>query len=407
MGHSKSSAKAVVSLASSGTPTGSRQGSLRARLYSAPSRQHWPPSLSPPPALFAVAFVAVGPAGATAADPNPVTTGTVHVERRRDRHGHVGWKIWVGQDCAGRYGTGWAVDWWGISTSATPSPNFNLTDASEVVYPGTSTTTGTVSPFGVSIGNLSGGRFFHVGQYYAGETVNSSTTCTDELVGGKASSTAPWSATATYPSFADIPAQMCVNMYDEHGKEGQQSGSATDFSPSQNGDNSIQTNDFDPSGGTFCLNSTTTATQLEFVVDHPGLGRVRDRRRIGDRELVCWFAREAASISTSADRPSVTLCALRPPTPVERPRCPPLPTPASCPLAPRRPLHAGSGRHLLRRGCLPPDRELQITESLRDNVACAGIKPIPKSASRLPRPLLGLGHHGRRVGRPRCEREHL
>jgi hypothetical protein len=38
-------------------------------------------------------------------------------------------------------------------------------------------------------------------------------------------------------------------MYDEHGSEGKISNNATDFSPSKNGDNSIQTNQFKPSGG--------------------------------------------------------------------------------------------------------------------------------------------------------------
>ncbi len=217
--------------------------------------------------VIAVGVAGVGPAGANAANPDPVTTGTFTLNGDGTVTASLnGTWTWVGQDCSGRYGTGWAVDWWGISTSATPSPNFNLTNATVVNPPGT-TTTGTVSPFGTAIGsgpggNLSGNRYFHVGQYYSGETVNSSTTCTDFTSGGKASSTAPWSASATYPSFADIPPQLCVNMYDEHGKEGQISNDAKDFSPSLNDDNSIKTNDFDPSGGTFCLNSTTTTTQV-------------------------------------------------------------------------------------------------------------------------------------------------
>ncbi len=263
MRQSKPSRSRAISFASSDAPARGRRGALGARLRGA-VKATLATVVIAASGLFAIAFVAVGPAGANAADPNPVTTGTFTLNADGTVTATLGgtW-TWVGQDCAGRYGTGWAVDWWGISTSTTPSPNFNLTNASEVVYPpGTSTTTGTVSPFGVSIGNLSGGRVFHVGQYYSGQTINSPTTCSDIVIGGKASSTAPWSATATYPSFADVPAQMCVNMYDEHGSEGTQSGSAKDFSPSLNDDNSIKTNDFDPSGGTFCLNSTTTTTQL-------------------------------------------------------------------------------------------------------------------------------------------------
>lgn len=156
---------------------------------------------------------------------------------------------WAGQKCAGRWGEGWAVDWFGISTSSTPSPSFAVTNATEVVFPpGTSTTTGTVTPVGAI--PIKGGTFFHVGQYYAGEIINSPSTCIDTSTG----STGSWSASATYPSASDIPAQLCVNMYDEHGSEGKQSTNATDFSPSKDGDNSIQTNAFVPSGGS-CVSS--------------------------------------------------------------------------------------------------------------------------------------------------------
>ena len=139
---------------------------------------------------------------------------------------------WPGQDCAGRYGTGWAVDWWGISTSATPTNNFTFTDASIVDPPGT-TTTGSVTSTGTAdqaAHPLSGGRFFHVGEFYAGETANSVSTCTDTT--SPSGSTASWTATATYPSAADVPPAVCVNMYDEHGSEGNISaGNAKDFGP--------------------------------------------------------------------------------------------------------------------------------------------------------------------------------
>jgi hypothetical protein len=157
---------------------------------------------------------------------------------------------WPGQNCAGRYGEGWAVDWWGISTSPTPSPSFSLTNASIVNPPGT-TTTGTISPFGaIQINGTNGApnTFFHVPQYYAGETVNSPSTCTDTGSGPTAASSGSWSATATYPSQADLPAQLCVNMYDEHGSEGHLGGN-NDYSPSKDNDNSIQTNHFNPSVG--------------------------------------------------------------------------------------------------------------------------------------------------------------
>ena len=60
------------------------------------------------------------------------------------------------------------------------------------------------------------GQYFHVGSLYADESVNSASTCTDV---GK-NSEGSWSAEATYPSRADIPPAVCVNMYDEHGTGG-------------------------------------------------------------------------------------------------------------------------------------------------------------------------------------------
>ncbi len=207
-------------------------------------------------------------AGANAANPTATTSaaetvnsdGTVTVDMS-------GSWTWAGQNCAGRYGTGWAVDWWGISTSATPTNNFTLTDASIVTPPGT-TTTGSITATGVAFQNahpLTGGQFFHVSADYNGETVNSSSTCTDSGGGSSAS----WSAVATYPNQADIPPAICVNMYDEHGSEGNISNNAKDFDPITNDDNSINTNAFDPTTGDgFCSTPhvvnpapTTTATK--------------------------------------------------------------------------------------------------------------------------------------------------
>ena len=117
---------------------------------------------------------------------------------------------WASQStCTGRYGEGWAVDWWGISTSNPPSPNFSLSNATEVTSPGT-TTTGPVSATG-SIG-LPGSKFFHVGDNLAGEVVNATSGCT---VTAGVSPACGWRS-ATYPSAADVPAQLCVNMYDLH-----------------------------------------------------------------------------------------------------------------------------------------------------------------------------------------------
>ncbi len=74
--------------------------------------------------------------------------------------------------------------------------------------------------------------------------------------------------TATYPNVPDIPLAICVNMYDEHGKEGHRA--AVPRTSTRGGhDNSINTNEFDPTTGDgFCTtpqiatpSATTTTTK--------------------------------------------------------------------------------------------------------------------------------------------------
>ena len=202
--------------------------------------------------VVGVQLAAIAPALANAANPDPNTSATAQV----NADGSVtvsltGTWSWPGQNCAGRYGEGWAVDWWGISSSATPASNFSLTNATIVTSP-TTTSTGTITSAG-SIQLHNSSNFFHVSSDYNGQTINSASTCTDTTIGGQAGSTGSWSAMATYPSQSDLPPQICVNMYDEHGNEGQPSNSANDYRAVKNGDNSIQTNQFDPTAGAgFC-----------------------------------------------------------------------------------------------------------------------------------------------------------
>ena len=69
-------------------------------------------------AATAVQLAGLAPALANAANPAPDITST----ETQNNNGSVtlqlsGTWVWPGQNCAGRYGTGWAVDWWGISGS--------------------------------------------------------------------------------------------------------------------------------------------------------------------------------------------------------------------------------------------------------------------------------------------------
>jgi hypothetical protein len=211
-------------------------------------------------AVFAVQLAGIAPALANAANPNPDTTATAHVNSNGTVSVTVkGTWSWPGQSCEGRYGEGWAVDWWGISSSPLPTNNFTLTNATEVTS-FTTTTTGSITsvgsiPIGGKPGPGGGGAssYFHVAQYYAGQDINSSSTCTDTSTGGtgpnSTGSTGSWSASATYPSKSDMPPQICSIMYDEHGQEGKPSGNANDLSPVNDHDNSIQTNAFNPTQG--------------------------------------------------------------------------------------------------------------------------------------------------------------
>ncbi len=192
---------------------------------------------------MALSLSGVGAAWADTATPVPTTiTGSVVVNADGTASVTVtGTWTWDGQTCAGQYGEAWSVDWWGVSTSPTPDHSFSLSDASAVTSPGVTTIGNTVSPAGsLALSGDSSKQYFHVGAYYAGEDVNSQPGACQNAGG---SSTGTFKATATYPSVSDIPAEISVNLYGEH------CGGKTDFSPSGNSCNSVQTCQYNQSGG--------------------------------------------------------------------------------------------------------------------------------------------------------------
>ena len=233
---------------------------------------------------LATASLVAGMAGAAfanAANPTPSTSGSAIV----NSNGTVtvtltGNWTWPGQDCAGRYGEGYAVDWWGVSGSATPAlPNGwdgKLTTSAVLTSTSTGlTTTATESPAGSIVYSPGGGAastYFHVGQYYNGQAINGQNVtlngvtqpwCTDSVPSGGNSDTSsgPWQATAVYPSVADVPSELCSIFYDPHiGTKAQNGNPATpstnpkDYSTTGDTDNSIQTNAFNPAVGQgYCL----------------------------------------------------------------------------------------------------------------------------------------------------------
>ena len=161
-------------------------------------------------------------------------------------------------NCDGRSGVGWSVDWWGMSTSPTAKSISPLTGS--LVTPAASSTSGPTLTNGalaptqnwqVKSGAASG-QFFHTSSLFNGFEAN---LCpkTPANPGGNPDITldangAPsghWSATATYPNLASVPPQICANFYDPHGSLGKFSTSAGD-NTTADGDNSIKTNNFDP-----------------------------------------------------------------------------------------------------------------------------------------------------------------
>jgi uncharacterized repeat protein (TIGR01451 family) len=149
------------------------------------------------------------------------------------------------QDCAGRYGVGWSVDWWGMSQDQTATPISGLRGTS--VTPATKTSApanswGQLTPDGfwqVQASKL----FFHTSAPFNGFLA-------DLCNNAEQTSTGPigdFTAYAIYPSRDAIPPQLCVNFYDPHGKQNQWSTSDGDNYANKDGDNSIKTNDFDPS----------------------------------------------------------------------------------------------------------------------------------------------------------------
>jgi uncharacterized repeat protein (TIGR01451 family) len=152
------------------------------------------------------------------------------------------------QNCAGRYGVGWSVDWWGMSNSKTATAISGLHGST--VTPATKSTppaTGgwsALSPGGVWQVK-SDKTYFHTGALYNGFLADlcNNASPSKNNTGPEGS----FRALAVYPSRDAIPPALCVNFYDPHGKQNQWSSSASDNYASKDGDNSIQTNDFNPS----------------------------------------------------------------------------------------------------------------------------------------------------------------
>jgi len=156
------------------------------------------------------------------------------------------------KDCAGRYGVGWSVDWWGMSESPTAASipglrGSTVTAATKTTAPAASW--GDLTPAGVW--QVKGSNtYFHTSAPFNGFLADLCNNATQTSTGPEGS----FESVAVYPSRNAIPPKLCVNFYDPHGKQGQWSTKDDDNYASEADDNSIKTNDFDPSSiSGYCL----------------------------------------------------------------------------------------------------------------------------------------------------------
>lgn len=145
--------------------------------------------------------------------------------------------------CSQRYGVGFVVSWWGLSSSHV-LPTFPVTTSQWI---GTPPTAATVAPVTAASFLPSAAGNFFVPSYYVGQITD---LCSNTQNGYPVGT---WSAQATYANASDVPPQMCVNFYDEHGKAGSPSKSTNDYSATGDKDNSIQENAFNPAIGGNCF----------------------------------------------------------------------------------------------------------------------------------------------------------
>ncbi|HET6908799.1 MAG TPA: hypothetical protein VFH54_05615 [Mycobacteriales bacterium] len=157
-------------------------------------------------------------------------------------------------DCAGRYGVGWSVDWWGIGGNVTSIPGLQ----GSVVNPATNSSGPSPSASGKNPDPVPGVQFQSLSVDGTWQAKNTSVFHTSALYNGFVNNlcqadidktgapSGPFEAFAAYPDIKDVPAKLCVNFYDPHGSASKPSTSQNDNFATKDDDNSIKTNSFDP-----------------------------------------------------------------------------------------------------------------------------------------------------------------
>jgi hypothetical protein len=174
--------------------------------------------------------------------------------------------VWPGgQDCEGRWGTSWAVGWWGTGTSSSPANNVTLTNATVINDQNQGINGDTVGRASITAANALkvpsgytslGGQNIYLGAKMNGQTVYTQSYCDVAQPSGK-DLAGTYTASATYPSVKDVPSKICVVSYDIHGSAAKGKSAPTkDYDPVGNGDNSVAKKQFTPE--TNCVTVTFT-----------------------------------------------------------------------------------------------------------------------------------------------------
>jgi hypothetical protein len=184
-------------------------------------------------ALFSAAVIVMfgAPAFANAADPNPGTTATLTTNPDGSKTVRVqGTWSWPSQNgCSNRFGAGWAVAW------NDPNQPGNVVSGHGVtIYVGTPSDNNVHFNAAQPCGTLDADNHPHGSwgpeehTYAAGTTVG----------------------------------KVCVNMYDLHDTQAKKPGDFVAGGSGHNGDNSVQTNRYDPDSAAFCVQPLADATQV-------------------------------------------------------------------------------------------------------------------------------------------------
>lgn len=179
----------------------------------------------------AMVVLSCAPAFANAADPEPGTTATVTTNPDGSKTVRVqGTWAWPSQTgCSDRFGAGWAIAW------GDPNQPGNLVSGHGVTL-----LVGTPSDNAVHF--------------------NAAQPC-----GTLDANNHPHGAWGpedhTYAAGTDV-GKVCVNMYDLHDTQAKKPGDYVAGGSGHNGDNSVQTNAYNPDSTAFCVQPVATAAEL-------------------------------------------------------------------------------------------------------------------------------------------------